>query len=161
MVKAAVKIACKSEFKDSNGTRGPIKMPDNKNDIAVRLAEKIGAINDLIPVLDANSLRELFSNTELRPLMSIVQDVIERICIIRIILPFYEADMINAISFPYFDTDGQIICDWNKIMRRNETSNEAAVMNTTISNREKIAGLIAKGLSVKTVLRAVIKESDK
>lgn len=161
MVKAAVKVACKCEFKDSTGIRAPIKMPDNKNEIAAKLAEKIGAIDDLIPVLDANALRELFSSTDLRPLMSIVQDVVERICIIRIILPFYEADMINAISYPYFDTEGQVICDWNKIMKRNETTEETTVMTTSISNREKIATLIAKGLSIKTVLRAVIKESAK
>jgi hypothetical protein len=69
--------------------------------------------------------------------------------------------MINAISYPYFDTEGQVICDWNKIMKRNETTEETTVMTTSISNREKIATLIAKGLSIKTVLRAVIKESAK
>ena len=161
MVKNAVEIACKSEFKDPEGLRGPIKMPDNKNTAAVKLAEKIGAIDDLIPILDANALRELFNSIELRPLMSIIQDIIERICIIRIILPFYEADMINAITYPYFDTEGQIICNWARLTKRNETTDEAVVMNTTITNRKKIGTLLAKGLSIKTVLRAVIKESGK
>lgn len=161
MISKAVKVACDNGFKELDGTKSSIKMPDNKNEMTLRVASKIGAVDGLNPVLDANALRELFNDPECRSFMSIVQDIMERIKIVRIMIPFYEADMVNAISFPYFDSEGQVICDWNKIIQRSETPEEAAVITTSITNREKIGSLIARGIGVKAAIRAVIKDSSK
>lgn len=161
MMNKAVKIACDAEFKTSAGPKKPIKMPDNKNSMTLHVASRIGTVDGISPILNAETLRDLFDNTECRAFMSIVQDIMERLTIIGIVLPFYEADMIRAISFPYFDADGKVICDWNRVVQRNETVEEAAVMTTTITNREKIGTMIAKGVPLKSVLRAVIKDGDK
>ena len=161
MMVNAIKVARKAEFKDSYGFKKPIKKPDNKNPMIVHLASRIGSVNDISPVLNPETLRELFEDPECSPLMSIIEDIMERLRIIRIMLPYYEADMINAISFPYFDKEGQVICDWNKIVPRHETEEEAQVMNTSIKNRERIGTMIAKGVQLRTILRAVIKDEEK
>lgn len=161
MMNKAVKIACDAEFKTPDGPKKPIKMPDNKNSMTLHVASRVGTVDGISPILNAETLRDLFDNTECRAFMSIVQDIMERLTIIGIVLPFYEADMIRAISFPYFDADGKVICDWNKIVQRNESYEEAAVMTTSITNREKIGTMIARGIPLKSVLRAVIKDGDK
>lgn len=157
----AVKIACNAEFKTLDGVKKSIKIPDNKNSMTLHVASRVGRVDGISPILNAETLRDLFDNTECRAFMSIVQDIMERLTIIGIVLPFYEADMIKAISFPYFDADGKVICDWNKMIQRNETTEEAAVMNTSVTNREKIGTMIARGVPLKSVLRAVIKDGDK
>ena len=154
----AVKIACKSEFKTGGEIRRPIKMPDSKNSTVLYVASRIGSVDNISPILNAETLRDLFNDTECRTFMCIVQDIMERLCIIHIVVPFYEADMIKSISFPYFDQDGIVLCDWNKLVQRPETSDEALVMTTTITNREKIGALIAKGVPQKAALRAILKE---
>lgn len=161
MMNRAVKIACDAEFKTLDGVKKPIKIPDNKNPMTLHVASRVGTVDGISPILNAETLRDLFDNTECRAFMSIVQDIMERLIVIGIVLPFYEADMIKAISFPYFDADGKVICDWNRIVQRNETTEEAAVMTTSITNREKIGTMIAKGVPLKSVLRAVIKDGDK
>lgn len=161
MMNKAVKIACEAEFKTSEGIKQPIKIPDNKNPMTLHVASRVGTVDGMSPILNAETLRDLFNNTECRAFMSIVQDIMERLRIIGVVIPFYEADMIKAISFPYFDADGKVICDWTKIVQRNETNDEAIVMTASITKRETIGKMIAKGVPLKSVLKAVMKDEEK
>jgi hypothetical protein len=90
-------------------------------------------MNGYSPILDSATLRDLFTNSEFRVVSTIFQNIMERLKVIRIILPFYEADIINALVFPYFDKDGGLLCDWNTLQPRVETQEEAAVMITSIT----------------------------
>lgn len=158
MMNAAVRIACKEDFKIDGEVRSVIKLPESKSPMVLKLARRLGSIDGIAPVLNPTTLKELFEDTDVRALMSIVQDIMERLSIIKIIIPFYEGDIIKSIYYPYFDKDGELLCHWDKIVPRQETPEEALVMNATATIREKIAKMLAKGASMKATLRVCIKE---
>jgi len=161
VVSKAIKVACDNYFKDPSGTRQPIKMPTNTDKTAVYLASQVGTKGGINRTMNPATLREIFNDPNCRAFISIIQDIIERIKIIAIIIPFYEADIIRAISYPYFDKEEELICDWNKIQKRSETADEALVAEAKVTEKEKIATLIAKGVNIKSAIKAVIKESKK
>lgn len=163
MVEKAVGVACKVEFKASADIQdvSAIKIPDNKDPTMVQLASKIGSVDDIAPVLNANALREIFINSEFRVFTTIFQTIMDRLKIIRIMLPYYEADIINAISFPYFDKDGELLCDMAKLMPRAETEDEAVMMTSKVTARENVGKMLAKRVGIRSAIKACIKEKDK
>ena len=158
MMRSAVEVACKTGFKVSPGvSKEPIKLPANKEPMILHIAGRVGEVNGIMPVLNSEALRDLFSDTNCSSFMSIVEEVIERLKIIRIMIPFYEADLVNAISFPYFDSNGSAICNWNLIIPRNETAEEAEVIGASVTNRKKIGTMIASGIKTKAAINSTIK----
>lgn len=154
----AVKIACVAEFKSPNVANKPIKLPENKDNATIYVASRIGTTDNVNPILTAQAIRELFDDPECRTFMSGVEEIVERLTIIKVVLPYYEADMISSITYPYFDREGEVICDWSKLSSRSETEDESIVISLPAREREKVAKMIAKGLPLKTVLRAVTKQ---
>ena len=136
-----------------------LDLPDNKSHSTLKVASKLGSIDGTNPVLTPEAFRELFDDTDCRIFTTLVEKVIERLVILRILLPYYEADILTAISYPYFNKSGEVMCDWNRLVPRSETAHEAAVASATLENRNKIATMLAKGVSQKAVIRAVLKLS--
>lgn len=158
LMNKAISVACSSEFRSTKVSSKPVKLPENKHSATLYIASRIGAVNDINPVLTAQAIRELFDDPECRIFMSAVEEIVDRLSIIRIILPYYEADIISAISYPYFDQEGRAICDWSKISSRSETPDESAVMSLQSKDRERLGIMLAKEVPIRAALSAVTKK---
>jgi len=159
IMKQIVKTAVSKSFKVNGEMEPPLNLPDNKAQSTIKVASKLGTIDGTIPVLTPEAFRELFDDIDCRIFTTLVEKVIERMRIIRILLPYYEADILCAISYPYFYTDGQVMCEWNALNPRSETINEAKVMSASLVQRDKLATMLAKGVSEHAAVRAVFKST--
>jgi hypothetical protein len=157
IMKQVVKIAVSKSFKVNGEIEPPLNLPDNKAQSTMKVASKLGTIDGTIPVLTPEAFRELFDDIDCRVFTVLVEKVIERLCIIRALLPYYEADILCAISYPYFYSDGQVICDWNALKPRSETINETKAMSATLTDRDKLASMLAKGVREQAAVRAIFK----
>lgn len=157
VMKQVIKAAVNNNFKINDEIESHLDLPDNKTQSTLKVASKLGSIDGTSPVLTPEAFRELFDDVDCRVFTALVEKIIERLCILRILLPYYEADILAAISYPYFNKSGEVMCDWNKLRPRSETALEAAVASTTLENRNKIASMLAKGISEKAVIRSVLK----
>lgn len=160
MIHNAVDITCKAQFRKTSDIEdvSNIVIPTNKDETMIQLATKLGSIDGMTPVLSDVALRELFTNSQFRVISTIFQSIMERLKVIRIVLPFYEADIINSLIFPYFNKEGELMCDWNKLQPRSETTEEAVIATTAITVRNNIGRMLARGVSVKSAINACIKE---
>lgn len=157
MASAVIKIACNSEFKSNGLVNRAIKLPDNKEPATMLIASRIGSTDSSNPILTAHAIRELFDDSECRTFMVAFEEVMERLKTLKVLLPFYEGDMINALTYPYFDKEGNVMCTWSKLAPRSETDDENTIMGLKAKEREQLGQLVAKGVSLRAALKAVVK----
>lgn len=154
---SAIRIVCKNKFADkfSNLSSGIIELPDNKSVATVRIASRIGEIGGISPVMTNESIGQLFEDTECRTFMSGFEEILERLKVISITLPFYEADMINALYHPYFTSDGKIHCKWNLLAARQENERERKVSALGgVKKREILGKMLTTGIDFKAAIKA-------
>lgn len=87
---------------------------------------------------------------------TLLGDVVSRLCRIRWILPYYEANILANLEFPYIDQEMQVLCIWSALRDRPETPEERRVIEAQVSKRKKIAELLASGSSIKSAINAVL-----
>lgn len=147
---------CGREFSRLEGNHGIIKLPENKSSATLRVASRIGTVNGITPTLTADSLRELMHDSECRTFMSAFEQIVERIRYVRVVLPFYEADMLNAMNYPYFDKEGSVICDWSRLSVRNQTATEIVASKFKVREKETVIALMARGASESIAVNTVV-----
>lgn len=145
-----------NEFKMNGIIDSKIDANSQAHPSLVKVANSIGSIDDTNPILTPEAYREIFDDVESKFFVSCFQKIIERLRIIKLLVPFYEADIICAIDFPYFSKNGEVICSWPKIIPRNETTVEALVASASISQRKMLAQYLAKGLSERAAVGAAL-----
>ena len=156
-MKQVVKTAVNNNFKINGEFEPSLNLPDNRAQSTLKVASKLGNIDGTNPVLTPEAFRELFDDIDCRVFTTHVEKIIERMQVLRVLLPYYEADILSAISYPYFNKSGEVMCDWNRLVPRSETQYEAAVATATLENRNKIGTMLANGVSEKAAIRAVLK----
>lgn len=145
-----------NEFKISGELHQKLDANSQKHPSLVKVASNIGTIDGTKPILTPESFRELLDDVECNYFISCFQKILERARIIRLLVPFYEADIICSIEYPFFNKTGDVICDWHKIIPRNETPDETRAANGTTTERKKLAGFMARGMSVRAALGAAM-----
>jgi hypothetical protein len=145
-----------NEFRINGELSPKLDANSQKHPSLVKIASNIGTIEGTRPILTPESFRELLDDVECNYFMSCFQNILERARIIRLLVPFYEADIICSIQYPFFNKTGDVICDWHKIIPRNESPDESRAANGTTTERKKLAGFLAKGMSVRGALGAAM-----
>lgn len=151
-----VSVAMDNEFKINGISESKIDANSQTHPSLVKVANSIGSIDDTNPMLTPEAFREIFEDVESKFFVSCLQKIIERMRIIRLLVPFYEADIISSIEFPYFNKNGEVICNWHKIIPRNESVTEALISTASISDRKKLAQYLARGLTERAAVGAAI-----
>jgi hypothetical protein len=145
-----------TEFKVNGTLEQKIDANSQKHSSLVKVASTIGSIDGTSPVLTPEAFREIFDDVESNFFVSCFRKILERMRAIRLLVPFYEADIICSIEHPFFNKDGAVICDWHKIIPRDETPDETRAANGTTTERKKLAGFLAKGMSTRGALGAAM-----
>ena len=81
-----------------------------------------------------------------------------RLKAIRWMIPYYEADMVNALNYPYFDDDGKVICNWGDLVPRSETNTEARIITAKTKTRETLGRLVITGIAFDKALTMTLKD---
>lgn len=107
-------------------------------------------------MLTLEAFREIFNNVKSKFFALCFQKILERMCIIKILILFYEADIICAIEFLYFNKNSKAICNQHKIIPRNKSTSEARIASATILERKVLGHYLARGLSKRAAIGAAI-----
>lgn len=151
-----IKAAMDNQFKINGVVHAKLEANSTNHPSLVKVASRIGSTDNTNPMLTPESFRELVDDVDTNFFISNLEHILDRLRIIRILIPFYESDIISALQYPYFNRNQEAVCDWHKIIPRSETANEARVVNLSATERNKLAEYMAKGISEKSALNAVL-----
>lgn len=155
-LQTAVSVACKATFRVEGKVLTPLTIPTAKSVGALTVAKRIGTTNGVRPALNALAFKQIMDDPDCRTITTLLGDIIFRLCEIRWMLPYYEADILRSLEFPYIDQEAQILCTWNALRDRPETLEERRVIEAQATKRKKIGELLANGCSVKSAINAVL-----
>lgn len=144
----AIKSVCSTEFKTESGYDPLIKAPDSKNIAVLHVASVIGS--DAIgvnPILTPASIRELFDDIKSRPVMSLLQDAVDRLRTVSVLVPHFEGDILKATPYPFFNSQGLPLCNFAAIVPRSETENERLVMDANATMKQKVSAMLCKSIA--------------
>lgn len=156
ILQTAIGIACKATFRVRGEILPALVIPAAKSMSALTIAKRIGTTNGVRPALNALAFRQIMDDPECRTMTTLLGDVISRLCIIRWMIPYYEADILTSLEFPYIDNEAQILCKWSALQDRPETPEERKVIEAQVTKRKRIGELVANGSSVKSAINAVL-----
>ena len=148
--------AMDNSFKIDGQTVDKINAASTTHPSIVKIASELADKDGTTKLLTPESFREIIEDVDSRYFVSCFRQILERLEIMKVLVPFYESDIISAIEYPYFTKNGQIICDWTKIVPRNETEIETRVAVASVGQRNKIAEYLAKGLSQRAAINAAL-----
>lgn len=149
-----MKLACDNEFKTTNQHRGQIKLPENKDTATLLVASRVGSVDGTIPILTPSAMRDLMDDPECRTFMSALEIVIERLRTVRLVLPYYESDMLNALQYPFFTKEGELMCNWEHLIPRQQTEAEVTMSKLQSKSKKVYVTLVAKGSRTSSALSA-------
>lgn len=145
-----------NQFKINGTIEQKIDANSQSHPSLVKVASSIGSVDGTNPILSPEAFREIFDDVEANFFVSCFQNILERMRIIKLLIPFYEADIISCIEYPFFNKDGDVICNWHKLIPRNEDPNETTAANAKIPERKKLAEFLAKGMSTRAAFGAAL-----
>lgn len=134
------------------------KFPENKDNATLKVASRVGTVDGFSSVLTAESIRDLMLDPECRTFVAASRDVVERMKIVRLGIPYYEADILEAIEYPYFNSAGELICEWGKLNARTETEVERKVSELPAKSRETLIKYMGNLCAVNLALTAISKK---
>lgn len=159
MLDKAVSVLTEADYKIGDTAQTRIKIPETKSEPCVYLAGKIGSTDSVRPVLTPHAIIQLFNDPNCRAMISAVEDIISRICIIRWMIPYYEADILDSLMYPYFDENGYVICNWSKINPRAESPLEAKIFDAGVTKRVKLGKMVVGGIAFDKAYKVVIERN--
>lgn len=155
----SIKIVMKCDFRDPIMNAIQTKLPENKDTSTLKVASRIGTLGGIQSVVTPESIRELVMDPECRTFMSAFEGILERLRAVKVGLPFYESDILASIGSPYFNKDGELICEWNNIRSRQESELEREVYVMKAMQRSTLLEMLAKGVPLRHAIVAVRKPS--
>lgn len=159
MLDKAVKILSETDYKVGGKAESKINIPETKSDPCVYLASKIGSTDSVKPVLTPHAIIQLLNDPNCRTMVSAIDDIITRIRVIKWMIPYYEADILDSLMYPYFDENGHVICDWSKINPRSENSIEAKIFDAKVAKRENLGKMVIGGVSFDRAFKIVLERN--
>ena len=153
MLDKAIKVLSEVDYNVNSERKAKIDIPETKSEPCVYLASRVGSTDSIKPVLNPYSIIQLFNDPNCRTMTSAVEEIISRLKVIRWMIPYYEADIVESLIYPYFDENGNVICDWSKINPRSESPLEAKIFTAKVDKREILGRLVIKGINFETALK--------
>lgn len=145
MLDKAIKVLADVDYRINGEVKPKIGLPSTDSESCIYLASRIGSLDSIKPILTPNAITELFNDPACRTMTSAVEEIMSRLPVIRCMLPYYEADIINALMFPYFDDEGHVLCNWAKLKPREETPEEAEIFSAKVPDKEMLGKLLISG----------------
>lgn len=159
-IKKCIKIVSSSSYKENGITQEPLRLPVAKNPVVLLMASKLGTKDaGGNKILHAAALRQIIVDDATRTFTSSFTFVLKRLKVIRVLLPHYEADIINAMIFPFFDEEEQVICNWECISPRAPTAQEDAVLKLPVKKKEELGKMLLAGASLANCIKMVAASS--
>lgn len=159
MLDKAIKILCETNCKMDSKTETKVGIPETKSDGCIYLASKVGSTDSVKPILTPNAIVQLLYDPSCRTMISAVEEIISRISIIRWMVPYYEADILNSLMYPYFDENGYVLCDWSKITPRSETPQEARIFEAPVKKKENLGKMVVSGVPFDRAYKVVLERN--
>jgi hypothetical protein len=159
MLDKAVKVLSSVDYKADGVTKPKINIPATSSESCVYLASKIGSTDRVKPIITPEYMVQLFNDPNCRTMMATVEEVMSRLKAIRWMIPYYEADIVNALIHPYFDDDGKVLCNWGYVNPRSETDTEAKIMTMKIESRERLGKMVIQGIKFDKALSMILRET--
>lgn len=153
----AITVLCETEYKVGGTTKPKLDIPKTASESCVYLASKIGSTDRVKPIITPQYMIQLFNDPSCRTMISVVSEVLSRLKFIRWMIPYYEADIVNALEYPYFDDDGKVICNWGSINPRSETETEAKILTSKVEKRIMLGKLVIRGVEFDKALATAMR----
>lgn len=155
-IKKCIKIVTSNDYKENGIKYEAPALPGAKDPVVLLMASKLGTnIPGADKKLHAAALRQILLDDNTRTFISSFEIVIKRVKIVRVLLPHYEADIINAMMFPFFNEDGEAICAWDQLSKRNPTPQEEAVMKLKAKRKEDVGKMLLAGVSLNNCIKSI------
>lgn len=154
----AIKVLANTDYKVGGDKRPKLDLPKTNSDSCVYLASKIGSTDKVKPIILPQNITQLFNDPACRTMIATVEEIMVRLKAIRWMIPYYEADMVNALNYPYFDDDGKVICNWGDLVPRSETNTEARIITAKTKTRETLGRLVITGIAFDKALTMTLKD---
>lgn len=159
MLDKAINVLTEADYKTRGMTETRIKVPETKSDPCIYLASKVGSTDSVKPILTPHAIIQLFNDPNCRAMTSAIEDIISRISVVRWMIPYYEADILDSLMYPYFDENGYVICDWSKINPRPESPLEARIFEAGVTKRVKLGKMVVGGISFDKAYKLIIERN--
>jgi hypothetical protein len=131
--------------------------PKTSDRDCVYLASIIGKKDGRSPMISTDLIRQLFSDNECRATASATASILKGMKKLRILLPHYESDIINALGDqPYFDHNGKVLINKSMLVKRGETKLESRAMRCKATEKASIAMEILNGSTPEEAIVTVL-----
>jgi hypothetical protein len=157
MLDKAIKVLSEVDYRINGEVKPKIALPSTDSEGCIYLASRIGSLDSIKPVLTPTAITELFNDPACRTMTSAVEEIMSRLPVIRWMIPYYEADIVDALMFPYFDSEGHVLCNWGKLTARDETPEEAEIFNAKVPDKEMLGKLLISGQPFDRALKVAIR----
>lgn len=149
-----VKALMSNDIIEGDVTYPKLIPPKTRDHECVYLASKLGLKNGVPPMISVDVIRQIFNDTECRAMVSATVTAIKGLKKLRILLPHYESDIINALGDePYFNEDGEVKFDPKKLVKRSEKSIESMAVRSKPTTTVTIAADILRGKDPEQAVR--------
>lgn len=159
MLDKAIKVLSENDYSVGGVKKPKLDLPKTNSESCIYLASKIGSTDSVKPIITPHYMIQLFNDPSCRTMMSTIEEIMSRLKVIRWMIPYYEADMVNALTYPYFDHDGKVICNWRDLNPRSETEVEAKIITAKIERKEMLGKLVIAGIKFDKAMSTALRDN--
>lgn len=141
--------------KNGDEVMGAVELPENKDDATLQVAERLGSLRGFVQTVNAASIATMIDDTQLRAFMNAFYTIVEKLRCVSWVLPYYESDLIRAMSWPFFNAEGELMYNYAMMVARKETDQEKAIFELGTKKKERLIEMVTSGVPLHIALRAV------